>query len=25
LDYLEEKLRKNTGFSNESEIVVVFD
>ena len=25
LDYLEEKLRKNTGFSKDNEIVVVFD
>lgn len=25
LDYLEEKLRKNTGFSKKNEIVVVFD
>ena len=25
LDYLEEKLRKNTGFSKNNEIVVVFD
>ena len=25
LDYLEEKLRKNTGFSKNSEIIVVFD
>ena len=25
LDYLEEKLRENTGFSKENEIVVVFD
>ena len=25
LDYLEEKLRKNTGFSKSNEIVVVFD
>ena len=25
LDYLEEKLRKNTGFSRNNEIVVVFD
>ena len=25
LDYLEEKWRKNTGFSKENEIVVVFD
>ena len=25
LDYLEEKLRKNTGFSKDNEIIVVFD
>ena len=25
LDYLEEKLRKNTGFTKKSEIVVIFD
>ena len=25
LDYLEEKLRKNTGFSKKNEIVVIFD
>ena len=25
LDYLEEKIRKNTGFSKKNEIVVVFD
>ena len=25
LDYLEEKLRKNTGFSKGNEIIVVFD
>ena len=25
LDYLEEKLRKNTGFSKNNEIIVVFD
>ena len=25
LDYLEEKLRKNTGFSKNNEIVVIFD
>ena len=25
LDYLEEKIRKNTGFSRDKEIIVVFD
>ena len=25
LDYLEEKLRKNTGFSKDNEVIVVFD
>ena len=25
LDYLEEKLRKNTGFSKKNEIVIIFD
>ena len=25
LDYLEEKLRKNTGFSKDNEIIVIFD
>ena len=25
LDYLEEKIRKNTGFSKDKEIIVVFD
>ena len=25
LDYLEEKLRKNTGFSKKNEIIVIFD